>query len=41
MGLNDLFINNHSLKSDPVLSSRLMAFCSKILDEANRNANDI
>ena len=27
MSMNDLFINNHALKRDPVLSSRLMALC--------------
>ena len=27
MNLYDLFINNHALKNDPILSARLMAFC--------------
>lgn len=35
MNLNDLFINNHALKSDPILSARLMAFCQKILEVAS------
>ena len=32
MGLNDLFINNHALKSNPILSSRLLALCSRIIE---------
>lgn len=41
MGLNDLFVNNHALRSNSILSSRLMAFCSKIIEEANKSANDM
>mmetsp|Transcript_17015 Transcript_17015/g.21520 ORF Transcript_17015/g.21520 Transcript_17015/m.21520 type:complete len:367 (+) Transcript_17015:1656-2756(+) len=32
MGLNDLFLNNHALKTNPILSSRLLALCSRIIE---------
>ena len=32
MNLNDLFKNNHSLINNAILSSRLMAFCSRIIE---------
>ena len=41
MGLNDLFLKNHGLKNDPVLSSRLMAFCSKIIDVSKQHERDM
>lgn len=34
MTFNDLFVNNHKLKNDPVLSSRLMAICQRIVEIA-------
>lgn len=39
MGLNDLFLKNHGLKGNPILSSRLMAFCSKIMEVAEATAD--
>lgn len=42
MDLNDLFLKNHMLTKDPVLSSRLMAFCERIIEGANLvSINDI
>ena len=41
MGLNDLFLKNHSLVNNSVLSSRLMAFCSKIIDVSMQNERDM
>lgn len=34
MTFNDLFIHNHKMKKDPVLASRLVALCSRIVEIA-------
>lgn len=40
MGLNDLFIHNEAIKKDPVLTSRLMALCGKLLQISNEVKED-
>ena len=41
MNLNDLFLMNHSLKNSPLLSSRLMAFCSRIMEVSKQHEGDM
>ena len=40
MGLNDLFLHNHALKNDPIMSSRLMALCKKVMQVADESSKD-
>jgi hypothetical protein len=35
LSFNDLLHHNHKLKNDPVLSSRLLALCSRIIEVAD------
>jgi len=32
LSFNDLFINNHKLKNDATLASRLLALCQRIVE---------
>ena len=41
MNLNDLFLMNHSLKNSSLLSSRLMAFCSRIMEVSKQHEGDM
>lgn len=39
MNVNDLFLSNHQLRSDPKLSGRLLGLCEKIMAAGSRVQN--
>lgn len=41
LSFNDLFINNAKLREDPVLASRLLALCSRIVEIADEEHKDL
>jgi starch synthase len=41
LNFNDLFLNNAKLREDPVLASRMLALCSRIVEIADEDHKDL